>query len=227
MFCFSCKYTSNSPLDKCIDSILEFHPDEKIVVVDSESDDKTYYQRYQDNDKVIILDNVNKYRQPGSFEVIYEKYPNEPYYVMIHDSLVLKKSFQKFIDSESEFYSLMYFSELTQPAGDRHLDFYEKIFADTLYKSPGPREQIVGSFGPMAIIKNSLMKRMKESGLMSKFKSTSKWEDNNCERVLGMWAAQEGYYPETYNIEGDFIANYNRVMSDELEYFTKIILGRQ
>jgi Ni,Fe-hydrogenase maturation factor len=227
MFCFSCKYTDNSPLDRCIESILEYHPNEKIVIVDSESENKSYYDRYKSNDSVIILDNLNKHRQPGSFEIIYDKFPDDPYYVMIHDSIIFKKSIQKFLDSLDEFYALLYFPEIVQSEEDKHIVYYRNLFSETSYKSPEPGSTIMGSFGGMAIIKNSLMKRLKNSGILSKLNSTSKWEDENFERVIGICAEQEGYSSEKYNIEGNFLSRYNEVNSDNLEYFTKIFLGRQ
>jgi hypothetical protein len=85
----------------------------------------------------------------------------------------------------------------------------------------------MGAFGHMGIIKNSLMKKMHEGGFLDKFVSNDKWEDQNCERVLGMVAAQEGWPADKYTVEGDFLARYNEVMSDKLEHFTKLILGRQ
>ena len=46
MFCFSCKNTNNSLLDRCIDSILEYHPNDKILIIDSDSEDKSYYKKF-------------------------------------------------------------------------------------------------------------------------------------------------------------------------------------
>lgn len=227
MFCLSCLYTEQSPVQRCVKSILEHHPNEKVVILDSGSSDKSYFDFYKDDERVIILDDVNQYRHPGSFKVVYEKFPNEPYYAIIHDSIIFKKSIQKFLDDQIEFYSFLYFFEKTQYEGNEHIEYYRKLFDGTKYNAPQPETMITGAFGHIGIIKNSMMKRMSESGFLDKFKSNNKWEDQNCERVLGMVATQEGYPPEKYSIEGDFLSRYNEVMSDNLEYFTKIFLNRQ
>jgi hypothetical protein len=227
MFCLSCHWTPQSPVHQCVESILKYHPMEKVVIVDSDSSDKSYYEKYDGDDRVIILDGVNQYRHPGSYEVIYERFPNEPYYVIIHDSIIFKKSIQKFLKSPNEFYSFMYFRETTQSEEDRHISWYRNIFNETKYIPPEPYTTIRAAFGHISVIKNSMMRKMKDGGLLAKFKTKDKWEDQNCERVLGIWAEQEGYSPEEYNIEGDFLHRYGDVMSDNLEYFTKIFLNRQ
>ncbi len=74
MFIISCKYDGEehpnhdpskaipikSPIRECVKSIVELHPNEKVVVVDSDSGDKSYFQDIQKYDNVIILDCKNK-----------------------------------------------------------------------------------------------------------------------------------------------------------------------
>ena len=59
MFCLSCYYTSASPIVQCVDSILKHHPNETVVIVDSYSPDKSYFDSFKDNENVVILDDVN------------------------------------------------------------------------------------------------------------------------------------------------------------------------
>ena len=77
MFYFSFKYNPRSLIKECVDSVLKFHPNDKIVIIDSESEDKSYYEQYSDYKNVIILDGINKTRQVGSFEIVYDHFPNE------------------------------------------------------------------------------------------------------------------------------------------------------
>ena len=65
MFGFSCNYSPNSLITQCVDSILKYHPDDKIVITDSQSEDKSYYEQYIGCENIIILDNLNK-RLPNS-----------------------------------------------------------------------------------------------------------------------------------------------------------------
>lgn len=223
MFGFSCNYSQNSLINQCIDSILKYHPDDKIVITDSQSENKSYYKQYIDCENIIILDNINKNRQVGSFEIIYDHFPNESYYVMIHDSLFFKKSIQKFLDSSEEFISFMYFPETFN---NETKNFCVNVFDNTPYQVPNVGTQINASFGPLFIIKNSLIKKIKDNNLLIKLKSNSKLEDQYFERIIGIWAEQEGYSPEKNNMEGNCLSRWGEIVSDNLEYFTKIFLTR-
>lgn len=223
MFGFSCNYSQNSLINQCVGSILKYHPDDKIVITDSQSENKSYYKQYIDCENIIILDNINKNRQVGSFEIIYDHFPNESYYVMIHDSLFFKKSIQKFLDSSEEFISFMYFPETFN---NETKNFCVDVFDNTPYQVPNVGTQINASFGPLFIIKNSLIKKIKDNNLLIKLKSNSKLEDQYFERIIGIWAEQEGYSPEKNNMEGNCLSRWGEIVSDNLEYFTKIFLTR-
>ena len=235
MFLFSCKYVSNSPVKRTVDSILEFHPNEKIVIVDSQSDDQTYDKIFVDYNNVEILYNINKHRVPGAFYQVCKRYPEEPYYVNIQDCVLIKKSLQPWIDSSDEFISFMYFHDWVQEKHKEEYQYMERVLSGTKYEGiiPEPsclgQETFYGCFGPLYIIKNSLMKKIMNSGVLEKMKSTCKLHDELGERLFGLIASYEGYPPEKYNIEGDFknSEKYSQLLSDNLEYFTKIFLGRQ
>lgn len=221
MFCFSCKYIPQSPIKECVESITKFHPEEKIVIVDSQSEDKSYYQLFSDNKNVDILDDCNPYRVPGALWETYKKYPNEPYYVFIQDSVIIKKSLDEYLSSSDKFISFMYFPE---NAGAEGYDVTREVLSKTTYKVPEPSDQIYGVFGPLFIIKNELMVKFKESGLMDVLKSTSKHECKACERIFGICAEQEGYSPKDFNIEGNYLERHIQVNEDKIEHFKKIFL---
>ena len=166
MFCFSCKYFDRSPVKQTVDSILTHHPDEKIVIVDSMSDDKSYYQMFSNYNNVDILDNCNPYRVPGAFYQTFKKYPNEPYYVNLQDSLMLKKSWQKFIDDPVEFISLAYFHEMIHSEDSPQYKYLKEVFSGTGYNVPNPGDSSNACFGPVYIIKNSLAMKFYNSGLL-------------------------------------------------------------
>ena len=64
------------------------------------------------------------------------------------------------------------------------------------------------------------------SGILENLKSVSKIEDQAYERIMGLLAEQEGYNPIGHNIEGDLMSKWSSMVSDDLEYFTKRLLGR-
>lgn len=230
MFLFSCKYVPNSPVKETVDAICKYHPGEKIVIVDSQSADKSYYNFFSDYDNVDILDDCNHYRVPGAFYEVCKRYPDEPYYVNLQDCVIFKKSIQTFIEKEEEFTSFMYFFECAQLEGSQYyyvIDWYRKWFSGTKYIPPNPGESFVGCFGPLFIIKNSLMKKIYNTGVLENIKSTSKPEDETFERVMGIIADQEGYSPLNCNIEGNYFEKSNELVHGGTEYILKYFLGRQ
>lgn len=226
MFCFSCKYFDGSPVKQTVDSILTHHPDEKIVIVDSMSGDKSYYQMFSNYDNVDILDNCNPHRVPGAFYQTVKKYPNEPYYVNLQDSLILKKSWQKFIDDPVEFISLAYFHEMILPEDSPEYKYLKEVFSGTGYNVPNPGDSSNACFGPVYIIKNFLAMKFYNSGLLENMKSVCKMHDEMGERIFGYLAKVEGFNPEKHNIEGEIISQWSKMVPDKMNYYTKIFCSK-
>lgn len=226
MFCFSCKYFDGSPVKQTVDAILTHHPDEKIVIVDSMSDDKSYYEIFLNYDNVDILDNCNPYRVPGAFYQTLKKYPDEPYYINLQDCVIVKKSWQKFIDNEAEFISLAFFGDTVHEHGRHEYEYMKKVFTDTGYPIPNCGQGFNACFGPMYIIKNSLAKKFYNSGILANMQSTCKVEDETGERIFGILATLEGYNPAEYNMEGDIMSRWGEMVNDGMEYYTKIFCSK-
>jgi hypothetical protein len=239
MFIISCKYDGaehpnhdpskaipkKSPIKECVKSIVELHPNEKVVVVDSDSGDKSYFQDIQKYDNVIILDCKNNNRVCGSFYEAYKNFPDEDTYVLVHDSLTFKKSIQNFIDSEIECFSLMYFVEHVINWAFQHDPYSWNILDNSDYERP-INGSVTGCFGPMFIVKNRIVKNMEKKGLFKNLTVSNKTECAMWEKIFGEVFRQEGYCPTEYNIEGDFKSKVNQVGSGGLEYFVKLRLGR-
>jgi hypothetical protein len=221
MFCFSCKYIPQSPVKECVNSISKFHPEEKIVIADSQSEDKSYYDFFCNNKNIDILDNVNFNRVPGALLETYKKYPNEPYYIFLQDSVILKKSLDHYLNSEDQFISFMYFPE---NAGYEGYDIIVDKISKTRYKVPEYNQQIFGVFGPLFIIKNEMMEKFKTSGLFDILTSSTKSECKAFERIFGICAEQEGFSPEKYNIEGNYMEKHMQVHEDKISHFKKVFL---
>ena len=81
MFVIPCKYNKDYPsIQKIVHDIRLFHPEETICVVDSDSDDKSYFDDIKLYKNVIIEDIANKNYQIGAYWYAYKKYPNEDFY---------------------------------------------------------------------------------------------------------------------------------------------------
>lgn len=92
IFIISCFYNgSNNSIFKCIDSILKFYKNPKIVVVDSDSSDKNYFKKLVEK-KITILNVKNKNYDTGAYWIGYKKYPDYKFYYFLHDSIFLKKN---------------------------------------------------------------------------------------------------------------------------------------
>ena len=74
-------------IPQCINSIINFHPNEKIVLVDSDSHNKEYFNKLPKN--VIIADIGNKNYMEGALWYCYEKSPEEDFFYLIQDSMSL------------------------------------------------------------------------------------------------------------------------------------------
>ena len=107
MFCFSCKYIPQSPVKECVDSILQFHPNEKILICDSDSPVKDYYKNLL-SDNITFFDAKNQRRPFGALLESYKKYPNEENYILIHDTASLTSSIEEFIKNDSPITSFLY-----------------------------------------------------------------------------------------------------------------------
>ena len=153
MFILSCKYVPHCPVRESVDSILKHHPNEKILIVDSQSDNQDYHKFFSKYDTVEVLYDVNKYRTPGAFYEACKRYPDEPYYVNIHDSLMIKKPLHKFIDSDDEFISFGYFHDTLHVETRHEYQYMKKVFSNTKYFLPKPRTNLFTTFGPLYIIK--------------------------------------------------------------------------
>jgi hypothetical protein len=226
MFIVPCKYSDQSPIQKCIDSIITFHPGEKITIVDSNSENKSYFDKFKNIKNVNILDCSNVNFIIGALWKTYREFPNEQYYILIHDSIGLKKPIQQKYLDDDKFYSFMYFPEYVVDNGSQEYAFYKQVFSKTEYTIPNVADTIHGCFGVMCIIKNNLMKIFDRKGLIDAALPTNKLQCNVCERIMGICADQEGFNPKDYNLEGNFLEKVQELRSGNLEAFDKLFLNR-
>ena len=88
------------PIDILLKSIKEFMPNEKVVVVDSHSEDKSYYDRVNEFGYDIIEGNDNY--ESGAIWMAYDKYPDEDFYFFLQDTTYLLRDMSKFYPKEKE-----------------------------------------------------------------------------------------------------------------------------
>ena len=100
IFVVPCRYDPTRPtiLD-CVQSIRKYHPDDSIVVVDSDSPDKSYFNDIKDITNLTIEDCANKNYIYGALWKAYERHDSD-YYYLFHDSMFLKSNVSFLKDKE-------------------------------------------------------------------------------------------------------------------------------
>jgi hypothetical protein len=197
MFVIPCKYNPQfSFVIDLVKSIREFHPTEKIVVVDSDSDDKSYFCEIEKYD-VIIEDVKNHNWMVGAYWYSYKKYPDEDFYFFLHDSMIVKDNMDYLKDKDLTI--LCYF--------DRKIGNFntwgELISLNSKYKYIFSG---LGCYGPIFFCKNKVMKRMLEMGA-DKFLPHNKEETGYCEGCYGFFLEDQGYNLKECSLYGDILYN--------------------
>jgi hypothetical protein len=214
MFVIACKWVNQSRLFELIDSIKKHQPNEKIVVVDSNSEDKSYFEKIKDD--CIIEDISNSNYLEGALWYCYEKYKDENFFYLVQDSMILKKNIESF--KENDVTHLSYFPyHYNYKYGRQMEEFCSKIlYEKTDYKYFIPKYAI---FGSTIYIKRELLDKLKNKGF-NKVLPKNKMEMESLERLWAVVLEQEGYNTEEIGlIRNDKFS--------ENEYFYKFWLDRQ
>lgn len=224
MFVLPCKYTKESPIKQCVDSIIQHHPKEKIMIVDSFSDDDSYLNLFKEYINVEIFDQKNNQYPVGALFKVMRDCPNEDNYVLIHDTLKFNSSIDSYLNDQFQSYGFWCFSDrfahfLHMP---EMIEYIIDILKDTKYNIPKVDELFWGVPFHHCIIKNVMSKKILNSGILEKFYLNKKVHDNGWERLLGIIFSQEGFCPKHYNIAGDNTTDTRRIN----EFFEKHYLGR-
>jgi len=200
MFVIPCKYNPEFPfVIQLVDDIRKFHKDEKIVVVDSDSDDKSYLKILKDKYDVIIEDIGNKNWMVGAYWYTYKKYPHENFYYFIHDSMRVKGNMDYF--KEKDLTVVMNFP--------RNISDFNS-WGDYITKESKYEYELDGKgcYGSMFFCKNKVMKRMLEMGA-DKFLPKNKLEAGYCEGCYGFFLEEQGYDLDECSLYGDVLEQEN------------------
>ena len=99
-FVIPCKYSKDVPiLFNCLQSIRKYHPNDDIFVVDSASEDKSYFERAETEFNATVLDVTNKNYLTGAIWHVYNNHKRDFYYC-IHDSIELLESLESLQDKK-------------------------------------------------------------------------------------------------------------------------------
>lgn len=197
MFVISCKYSQkNNFIFNLVKDIRRFHETEEIVVVDSSSEDKSYFDEIRKMN-VIIEDIENKNYDTGAYWYAFKKYSDRSFFYFLHDSIKIKANLDYL--KEKDLTILCYF--------DRNLEAFKslknKVNTLTEYKYV---DEGKGVFGPIFFCKNSIMKKL-YSKKLDVILPTNKHEAACMEAIFGNAFEQEGYNLPECSLCGDVLEN--------------------
>ncbi len=96
IFIISCYFDgSNKAVLDCVSSIKKYYLNPKIVVIDSNSPNKTYFNKLK-KDEVIVLNSKNKNYDTGAYWIGFKKFSKYEYFYFLQDSVKFKANLSKF-----------------------------------------------------------------------------------------------------------------------------------
>lgn len=114
VFVVACYFDgSNKMIYSCINSIRNFHPNSDIIIVDSNSPDRSYFELSK-SEKISILDSKNKNYDTGAYWLAFNNCSYD-YYYFLHDSIVINAPL--FYTMKSKLMVLRYFPSHKQIGG--------------------------------------------------------------------------------------------------------------
>ena len=193
MFVIPCKYTDKSPIVECVRSVRRHYPDELIVVVDSDSDDKSYFKSLEEYN-VSIEDISNKNFLEGALWHCFDRYQNEEFIYLIQDSMKIKMNFDYVEDRD--FTCIASFpnncwAENFEGGSAAQKEFCKKSLEKIGYQYLESDINWHPVFGISFFISRTLMSALKEKG-MDTYLPSNKMEMEASERLWGMVLYQEG-----------------------------------
>lgn len=193
MFVIPCKYTSKSPVVGCVKSIRRHYPNDLIVVVDSDSDDKSYFGEVGKYD-AIIEDVSNKNFVNGALWHCFKKYKDQQFFYVIQDSMKVKMNFDYVEDRDftciASFPNTCW-AENFEGGGLEHRRLAKELISKTDYNYLESDVDWHPVFGNSVFISRTLLERLHKKGY-DKCLGTNKQGEESTERIWGMVLYQEG-----------------------------------
>jgi hypothetical protein len=197
MFVIACKYNHEHPfILQLVTDIRQHHPHEKILVVDSNSTDKSYFQALSEF-QVIVEDIGNENWMIGAYWHAYKKFPNEDYYFFLHDSMRVKANLDHL--KLDPLVTLCYFDRSIS-----NFNTWSGRVENELgipYSTEGK-----GCYGPIFFCENEIMRKLASLGADSLLPA-NKQETGYCEGMYGFFFEYLGYDLTETSLYGDVLEN--------------------
>ena len=194
IFSIVCKCISQVNKEDIINSvrsIRRYHPEDLIIVVDSGSPDKSYFDSIREVNNLIIEDINNLSYETGAMWFVYEKYHSDVY-VFMQDSMTINRSLNEFKDSNIKVINV-YNAWMGANSGDK--DFAKREMEKTQYTYREDNFKMV-QFNSL-LVKRNVLDKLKNKGF-NNIVPLDKHGSCAMERVLGIGLTDEGYLNNDY-----------------------------
>ena len=233
LFVIACYYDgSNNSIFECVKSIQKYYKSAKIAVVDSNSPDKTYFQRLKKN-RISIFNAKNKNYDTGAYWYAYNKFKKVNFFYFLQDSVIFKKNLSNY--EKKDLTTFRYFLSLDE-IGGRKLEKTKKNIKNRINDLFKKNDKLKGHdiygfdfekqinwckvklnktgyfmpkvwlsvFGPIFMCKRVVMDRLHKKKF-HKILPKNKLEQMCMERLFGIAFQQEGY-DASNSIQGEHFA---------------------
>jgi hypothetical protein len=220
LFVVPCKYDPARPLvQDCVARIRRHHPDADILVVDSASDDRSYFDDLADFG-VTIADIGNLHYGHGAFRHAYRQFPAD-FYFLVYDSLMVNAPLHQF--ESCPLTTVRHWDSNAHGWGWDQDGTDLAVWGGEVLDRLGMRlpAAYTGIMGPMWFAQTETLAALDRVGYWD-IPVNTKYEVCAMERVTGIVFEQLGYRPGT-SLQGDHTSH--DAAYDET-YVTKINVGR-
>jgi len=201
LFCIPCK--DSDYVSRCIESIRAHHVNDPIIICDSCSDDKSYFDCVWD-ENIQICDIQNRHYMDGVVWYAHENFPHVTHYIFLQDSIELMGSLLPWIGDD--FVGVRWFPSHYDDDRDRRM----MSLMASLLEWDVPND-MMGLFGPMMIIPRPILEKLYNMG-MSKILPETKKESNSMERVWGYVLSRMGIDITEHSIDGRFTGSSDGIV---------------
>jgi len=218
IFIISCYFDgTNNAIFDCVNSLISNYDYPKILVIDSDSPNKSYFKKLRSL-SVEVLDSKNKNYDTGAYWIGFTKYNDYKNYYFLQDSIKIKQNFISF--EKNNLTTFRYFHSIDRVGGfkidktkknliKKLTDFFRinkkihDVFGfDNNYQIEWSREQLkktnyflpkswLSVFGPLFICKKVVMQKLYMNNF-HKILPTNKIQQMCMERLFGIAFQQEG-----------------------------------
>ncbi len=205
MFVIPCKY--NPIVHDCVNAIREHHPDARILVVDSASDDRSYLGALDCD----TADIENRHYGPGAFAYAVESNPDEDFFYLLFDSLIVRDNLDDL--REHDLTTVRWFDSATTGWGwDEHGNPLDMWAHNRGVNIPS---RFKGVMGPMIAASREVI----EKADLFRVLPTTKYEQCALERCWGIWLQAAGYDP-AHSLQGEMRGFFDPYPNERVEKVT-------